>query len=154
MLNAEVFIRRNKLRRMFETEFKKINNDIKNAAAKAGVNWFHIKYSQHLLDRAIQREIDEAYVFELFHKISNHVKEINEFLDMPERPDVEDELLDDVEYRPLRLEITDGNLWLGFTVCKPNPEKSFDTHSLQCRMAIVNNKRYQGKTSKKVIYIK
>jgi hypothetical protein len=152
-IKAEVFIRRNKLRRLFETEFNKINSEIKAAAKVAGVNWFHVKYSQHLLDRAIQREIDENYVFELFHKLSKHVKEVNEFLDMPERPDVEEDLDPNVEYRPLRLEITDGNLWLGFTVSKPNPEKRFDTHSLQCRMAFVNNNRFQGKTSKKVIYL-
>ncbi|QQG32177.1 site-specific RNA endonuclease [Citrobacter phage CkP1] len=151
-INSEVFIRRNKLRRLFETEFNKINAKIKDEAKKAGVSAFHVKYSQHLLDRAIQREIDETYVFDLFRKLSNHVVEVNEFLELPERPDVEEDLDPNIEYRPLRLEITDGTLWLGFTVSKPHPEKTFDTpYSLQCRMAFINTNRYQGKTSKKVI---
>lgn len=150
-LQTEVFIRRNKLRRQFETAFRDINSTNKIACKQAGVNWFHLKYSQHLLDRAIQREIDENYVLELFHKMKDHVKEIAEFLAMPERPEVEDQILPGVEYRPLRLEVTDGNLWLGFTVSKPNPDSNFTSHSMQCRMAIVNNKRLQGKISTKVI---
>ncbi|ANA49462.1 endoribonuclease [Salmonella phage vB_SnwM_CGG4-1] len=152
--NAEVFIRRNKLRRLFETEFAKINSEIKAASTAAGIPGFHVKYSQHLLDRAIQREIDENYVFELFHKLSNHVVEVNTFLELPERPDVEEELNSNIEYRPLRLEITDKTLWLGFTVSKPTPGKTFSTpYSMQCRMAFINNNRYEGKTSKYVIYL-
>lgn len=151
-INAEVFIRRNKLRRQFETEFHKINASIKAAAKEAGVDWFHIKYSHHLLDRAIQREIDEKYVFSLFHKLHAHVKEVAEFLAMPARPDTEEELQPGVEYRPLRLEITDGTLWLGLTVS--HMTEKFSNHSLQCRMAFINSNRFEGKTSKKVIKIK
>ncbi|EFW4639765.1 hypothetical protein FLR65_20900, partial [Shigella flexneri] len=44
---------------------------------------------------------------------------------------------------------TDGNLWLGFTVCKPNAK--FKDPSLQCRMAIINSRRLPGKASKAVI---
>lgn len=148
-INTEVFIRRNKLRRHFESEFRQINNEIREASKAAGVSSFHLKYSQHLLDRAIQREIDETYVFELFHKIKDHVLEVNEFLSMPPRPDIDEDFIDGVEYRPGRLEITDGNLWLGFTVCKPN--EKFKDPSLQCKMAIINSRRLPGKASKAVI---
>lgn len=151
-INSEVFIRRNKLRRQFETEFRQINDEIREASKAAGVSTFHLKYSQHLLDRAIQREIDEKYVFELFHKIKNHVLEVNEFLSLPERPDIDEDFVDGIDYRPGRLEVTDGNLWLGFTVCRPN--EKFKDPSLQCRMAIVNSKRLPGKASKAVINTK
>lgn len=156
-INSEVFIRRNKLRRLFETEFYKINSGIKTSASKASVDWFHIKYSQHLVDRSIQREIDEQYVFSLFHKLAGnpeHVKEVAQFLLLPERPDIDEDFVVGIEYRPLRLEITDGNLWLGLTVSKPDPNKRFTNSSLQCRMAIVNSKRFAGKNSKHVITIK
>lgn len=149
-INPEVFIRRNKLRRIFETEFRDLNNAIKREALKQGVQPFFVKYSDHLLDRAIQREIDETYVFALFKKIHNHVKEINEFLVMEPLPDVEDEIQEGVEYRPLRLEITDKTLWLGMTVDRKQPNKGY---SLKCRMAFVNSKRLEGKTSTKVIYL-
>lgn len=148
-INSEVFIRRNKLRRQFETEFRQINDEIREASKAAGVSTFHLKYSQHLLDRAIQREIDEKYVFELFHKIKNHILEVNEFLALPERPDIDEDFVDGIDYRPGRLEVTDGSLWLGFTVCRPN--EKFKDPSLQCRMAIVNSKRLPGKASKAVI---
>ncbi|AIX12096.1 endoribonuclease [Citrobacter phage Moon] len=152
MNTTEVYIRRNKLRRLFETEFHKINAKIKDASKAAGVPGFHLKYSQHLLDRAIQREIDENYVFELFHKLSNHVVEVNAFLELPERPDVEEDLDPNIEYRPLRLEITDQKLWLGFTVSKPVPGKTFSTpYTLNCRMAFINTNRHEGKISKTVI---
>ena len=141
-INSDVFIRRNKLRRIFETEFRKINASIKDAAKSLGLPGFHIKYSRHLLDRAIQREIDENYVFELFRKVKNHVKEVAEFLSMPARPDVDEDFVEGVEYRPGRL---------GLTVCRENP--AFKMKTLQCRMAIINNKRLPGKASKAVIKI-
>ncbi|QYN80563.1 endonuclease [Kosakonia phage Kc304] len=147
-INADVYIRRNKLRRIFETEFGKINSEIKAACKAADVQAFHIKYSSHLLDRAIQREIDETYVFRLFHKLHHHVEEVVEFLKLTPLPDVEDEILPGVEYRPLRLEITDRNLWLGMTVDK---NRNGSAYGLMCRMAFVNNKRLEGKISTKVI---
>ena len=36
------------------------------------------------------------------------VLEANEFLSMPPRPDIDEDFIDGVEYRPGRLEITDG----------------------------------------------
>lgn len=148
--SPEVFIRRNKLRRIFETEFKSVNNSIRVACEAAGIPSFFIKYSNHLLDRAIQREIDENYVFTLFHKIHNHVTEIHEFLEMPMMPIEASEVDPNVEYRPQRLEITDGTLWLGMTVSLPE-SSSKRGHSMQCRMAFVNNQRFKGKISTKVI---
>ncbi|AEN93741.1 endoribonuclease [Enterobacteria phage vB_EcoM_IME341] len=149
-INSEVFIRRNKLRRQFETEFRELNASIKKAAIKSGVPAFFIKYSNHLLDRAIQREIDEKYVFALFKQLHNHVKEIHEFLIQEPLPDVESEIVPGKVYRPLRLEITDKTLWLGMTVDRKHPDKGY---SLKCRMAFVNSKRLEGKTSTKVIYL-
>lgn len=147
-LNPEVYIRRNKLRRIFDEEFKKINNQFRESCSGSGYS-FHVKYSSHLLDRAIQREIDETYVFDLFKKLSKHSAEVIEFLKLPASPDVEDEIDPSIDYRPLRLEITDGNLWLGMTVNRHGPqEKSF---GLSCRMAFINNKRLKGKTSTHVI---
>lgn len=149
--NPEVFIRRNKLRRRFETEFKSINDKNRAACKVAGVPAFFIKYSNHLLDRAIQREIDEEYVFSLFHKIHNHVAEIHEFLELPMMPIESSEVIPGVEYRPQRLEITDGTLWLGMTVSLPDPTGFHTGHSMQCRMAFVNQQRFKGKISTKVI---
>lgn len=147
-LNPEVYIRRNKLRRIFVNEFDKINRQFREACRGTGY-LFHVKYSSHLLDRAIQREIDENYVFQLFYKLANHVDEVIEFLKLPASPDVEEQIDPSIEYRPLRLEITDGNLWLGMTVNKHAPdEKSF---GLNCRMAFINKNRLKGKTSTHVI---
>ncbi|QQG30792.1 site-specific RNA endonuclease [Escherichia phage UPEC01] len=149
-IDSSVYIRRNKLRRIFETEFLKINNAINKACKEAGLEAFFIKYSPHLLDRAIQREIDEQYVFDLFGKITPHVKEIVEFLEMKPLPEVEAQIDPSVNYRPLRLEITDKNLWLGMTVNPALPGKS---PTMCCRMAFVNSNRLEGKISTKVIYI-
>lgn len=147
-IDSSVYIRRNKLRRIFETEFSKINATILETCNEKGVAPFIVKYSQHLLDRAIQREIDETYVFALFQKLHNHVVEVTEFLNMKPLPDVESEKDPSVEYRPLRLEITDRNLWLGMTVDRHRPGCIY---SLCCRMAFINNRRLEGKTSTKVI---
>lgn len=147
-IDSTVYIRRNKLRRIFETEFSKINSKILDVCNANGVEPFIVKYSQHLLDRAIQREIDESYVFELFQKLHNHVVEVSEFLKMTPLPAVEEDKDPTIEYRPLRLEITDRNLWLGMTVARKNETSIY---ALCCRMAFINNRRLEGKTSTKVI---
>ena len=147
-IDSSVYIRRNKLRRIFETEFQKINNLISRACTEAKIDTFFIKYSPHLLDRAIQREIDEQYVFDLFNKLAPHVREIVSFLEMTPPPNIDSERIPGVEYRPLRLEITDRNLWLGMTV-NPTPPNKFPV--LCCRMAFINNNRLEGKISTKVI---
>lgn len=147
-IDSSVYIRRNKLRRIFETEFNQINKGIIETCTALGIEPFIVKYSQHLLDRAIQREIDETYMFALFKKLHNHVAEVTEFLNMPPLPDVETDKDPAVTYRPLRLEITDRNLWLGMTVDRHRPGTIF---SLCCRMAFINNRRLEGKISTKVI---
>lgn len=149
-IKVEVFTSRQKLRRLFETEFREINKSIQAAAKVAGVEPFFIKYSDHLLDRAIQRDIDESYVFKLFKRLHNHVADVNQFLNMTPYPEVESEVDLTVEYRPMRLEITDGTLWLGMTVDRKLQSKCF---SLKCRMAFINNKRLKGKISTKVINV-
>ena len=148
--NPEVFIRRTKLRRKFEESFKSLNSSLRTSARKIGQDSFFVKYSDHLLDRAIQRDIDEEYVFSILSKFPNHIKEINEFLRLPPLPQADEEIIKGVEYRPMRLEITDGTLWLGFTVDLPRKGKG---PSIKCRMAFVNDKRLKGKISTKVIHI-
>lgn len=147
-IDPSIFIHRNKLRRIFENTFRDINNSIKNAAIEAGIEPFFIKYSNHLLDRAIQRDIDEQYVFDLFKKIHHHVEEISKFLELPPLPLDLEQIDPDIKYRPQRLEITDGNLWIGMTVDTHTKGKWY---SLKCRMAFVNNKRLKGKISTYVI---
>ncbi|AHY25088.1 endoribonuclease [Pectobacterium bacteriophage PM2] len=147
-IDASVYIRRNKLRRIFETEFQKINLNISKACKAAGLAPFFVKCSPHLLDRAIQREIDEVYVFELFNKLSSHVNEVVDFLNMEPLPDVESKKVPGVNYRPLRLEITDRNLWLGMTVDR---KSQYSPYTLLCRMAFINNRRLEGKIKTKVI---
>lgn len=150
-IDADVFVRRQKLRRKFETAFHNINTSIREAAKSASTEPFFVKYSNHLLDRAIQRDIDEEYVFQVLSEAPKFVKEINEFLFMEPLPEIETQIDPNKNYRPLRLELTDGNLWLGFTVDRLQPGKNY---SLKCRMAFVNNKRLKGKISTKVINIK
>lgn len=153
-IDPTVYIRRNKLRRIFAQEFDKINDRINAACKAAGSDIsFHVKYSSHLLDRAIQREIDEQYVFDLFNKLPTHVGKVIEFLQLPATPDIESELDENVNYRPLRLEITDGNLWLGMTVNKFEGTTNLNNYGLCCRMAFVNNRRLKGKISTEVIYL-
>lgn len=147
-IDASVYIRRNKLRRIFETEFSNINKSIKEACQTKGIPPFFVKYSPHLLDRAIQREIDETYVFLLFKKLHTQVDEVVQFLNMTPLPDVEEDKVEGIDYRPLRLEITDRNLWLGMTVDRHRPGNPY---ALCCRMAFINNKRLEGKISTKVI---
>lgn len=152
-INPEVFIRRNKLRRQFETEFGKINRAaVEFCKDNAIENSYHFRYSPHLLDRAIQREIDETYMFKLLRAVKEHSQEISDFLALPPLPHAEQGTIDTDGYRPLRLEITDGNLWLGITV-DPKTSK-YNTYGLCCRMAFVNNKRLPGKISTKVIKVK
>lgn len=148
--NPEVFIRRTKLRRKFEEAFRSLNLSVRARAKAEGKEPFFTKYSDHLLDRAIQREIDEEYVFSVLSKIPDHLKEINEFLAMPWLPIDPKDIDENIEYKPMRLEITDGNLWLGFTMDIPRPGKG---PSIKCRMAFVNDKRLKGKISTKVIHI-
>lgn len=143
-MNPNIFVRREKLRRQFEMKFRDINNDIRENASSP----FMVKYSDHLLDRAIQRDIDANYVFNLIEKITEHTTEVNDFLRMEPLPDVEEHIDPDKVYRPLRLELTDGNLWIGMTVDKCAPGK---IPRLKCRMAFINNRRLEGKISTKVI---
>ncbi|ARB05903.1 hypothetical protein fHeYen901_130 [Yersinia phage fHe-Yen9-01] len=146
-LTYETHIRRSKLRRVFETEFAQINASIKTACKEQNLKPFHIRFTPHLLDRAIQREIDEVYMFKLFNRLHTKVKDVVEYLEMTPLPAVEYKILPGVEYRPFRLELTDGNLWLGLTVDNPLKHES----GLRCRMAIVNNRRLEGKIGTKVI---
>ncbi|WJZ27998.1 endoribonuclease [Serratia phage 92A1] len=150
--NPDIYIRRQKLRRMFESEFQQINTDIVNTLKSMGSSQrFHVKYHPHFLDRVAQREIEEKYVFDLFKKLPSCSQEVIDFLLMPPLPATEEDLDPEVNYRPLRLELTDGTLWLGMTVDR-HPENC-TSFGLTCRMGFINSSRLKGKISTKVIKV-
>ncbi|UNA02474.1 site-specific RNA endonuclease [Serratia phage SP1] len=150
-MSAEVHIRRSKIRRMFEQQFRVLNSKIEQAMERTGYGAkFHIKYSPHFLDRVIMRDIEEKSVLDLLSAFGSDVifEEVMDYLFLPPVPD--DMKLDpNVRYRELRLEITNGKLWIGLTADKV--QHSPYTYGLCCRMGIVNEKRMAGKTSTRLI---
>lgn len=152
LVNPEVYIRRQKLRRLFEAEFQKINTNIANVLKSLNISErYHVKYHPHFLDRVVQREIEEQHVFDLFNRLPEHSLEVIEFLRMPALPAVEESIDPSVEYRPLRLELTDGTLWLGMTVNLHGENAT--SYGLNCRMGFINSSRLKGKISTKVIKV-
>ncbi|ASD52049.1 endoribonuclease [Pseudomonas phage PspYZU05] len=140
MQTQPMHLYRSKLRRVFEVEFKRINKLIKENCEKESCQSFFIKYSPHLFDRIIDWEIDVDDIFRLFYKVTDNVHLVHEFLEIP-----------DSESRPLRLEITDGTLWLGLTLSKRSEIVKHSTQTLQCRTVIKNPNRLQGRISTHVI---
>ncbi|MDP1183330.1 hypothetical protein Q6285_29095, partial [Klebsiella pneumoniae] len=57
-----------------------------------------------------------------------------------------------VKYRELRLELTNGDLWIGLTADKT--QNSPGTYGLCCRMGIINKNRKPGKISTRLINVK
>lgn len=150
LVNPEVYIRRQKLRRLFEAEFLQINNNIVDVLKNLNIEErYHVKYHQHFLDRVAQREIDEGYVFELLKKLPSESEQVVEFLKLPALPPTEETLDPNVVYRPLRLELTDEKLWLGMTI-----DSNGSSYGLTCRMGFINASRLKGKISTKVIKVK
>ena len=145
-MNVNVHVRRSKLRRFFETEMARVNGEIRDMC---GDSYFFVRFSPHMLDRIIDRQICEHKVMNLFTRFAEHIPEIKEYLSLPDLPDGVDATHGD-GFRPLRLEVTDGTLWVGMTVDKTHNEKE---RGLCCRMIIENSNRLEGKTSTKVIRV-
>ncbi|QJT71725.1 endoribonuclease [Shewanella phage Thanatos-1] len=126
-----------KIRKTFESSFKGLNDSIKDSCNKKALPPFFIKYSTHLFDRIIDHEIPTDDVILLFNKIANNVEQVSRYIAM--------------ENRPLRLEITNGSIWLGFTLSEPNENSKYPTCTLRCRTVILNPNRLQGKISTHLI---
>lgn len=137
MENVNVHVRRSKLRRFFETEMRKTNASIKETCLREFGEYVFIRFSPHMIDRLTDRHIDEHKTMELFNKIEGRLPEIFDFLKMEERPN--------------RLEITDGNMWIGMTV--DAIEEGHGYYGLCCRMIIENPKRLPGKMSAVVLKV-
>ena len=151
-MSAEIHIRRSKIRRMFENQFRVINSHIHDTAIKQGYpEKFHVKYSPHFLDRIIMRELDETAVLNLLSNFHNDFvfEEVMSYLLLPPLPDDQEEIDVNVNYRELRLELTDGKLWIGLTADKT--QNSPGTYGLCCRMGIINVNRKPGKISTRLI---
>lgn len=138
METINVHVRRSKLRRFFETEMRKTNAKIKEKCLNDGYGeYIFIRFSPHMIDRLTDRHIDEHKTMELFNKVETRLPEIFDFLKMEDRPN--------------RLEITDGNMWIGMTVDLIEDGKPY--HGLCCRMIIENPKRLAGKMSAVVLKV-
>lgn len=140
-----------KIRRILEQGMKEITQDV------SGMNLehkFHMKYCSHLLESMVDRNIDPYYFLELLKKSLNKMEIYQRHLSLPVRPRLDEDMEDGVEYRPVRIEVTDGNLWIGMTADKPFGEFEEVNTGMQCRMAIINNKRFPSRISCDVINVK
>ncbi|WKW84346.1 endoribonuclease [Aeromonas phage GomatiRiver_11] len=142
---------RYKMRRLLEDAFKEVNTQIAQTSAEQGVTHkFHIEYTYHFIDDLLLRKIDLDYAISLIRNIVNHLEEIDNYMSLPYPPHLHEKRAEDVVYRPIRLEITDGNLWIGITPSKIPPSDKYSS-SLTCRMAIVNSRRLSSNVTTKVI---
>ncbi|UYD57439.1 endoribonuclease [Aeromonas phage B614] len=140
---------RYKLRRILECEFKEMNARIEKARAKDSHS-FHLEYTYHFIDDLILRNICPDYAIKLIRGLESKMEEIDAYMSLPYPPHLHEKREEGVEYRPIRLEITDGNLWIGITPSKIPPSNDYSS-SLTCRMAIVNNRRLASNVTTKVI---
>lgn len=142
---------RYKLRRILETEFKAINEMIAtNASSQNVTHKFHMEYTYHFIDDIILRKIDVDSVVKLIRGVVSHLGEIDNYMSLPYPPHLHEKRVDGIEYRPIRLELTDGSLWVGITPSKIPPSDEYSS-SLTCRMAIVNSRRLSSNVTTKVI---
>lgn len=142
---------RYKLRRILEAEFKEINKSIELARVSYGIGHrFHLEYTYHFIDDLLLRNIDSDHMIKLIRAISTKMTEIDAYMSLPYPPHLNEKRVEGVEYRPIRLEITDGTLWIGITPSKIPPSADYSS-SLTCRMAIVNARRLTSNVTTKVI---
>lgn len=134
---SNFYSRRSKLRRFFEVEMRKSNALLKKRCIEKYNEYIFVRFSGHMIERLIDRGIDEKYIMEVFRKMSDKTSELMEFLHMKDRP--------------IRLEVTDGNLWIGMTVDLIEEGKGYN--GLCCRMIIENPKRLAGKIPTYVINV-
>lgn len=142
-----IYVERSKTRRILETEFRNLNKYFKNILPKD--DWLRFNFSTHIIDRIIQRDLSIQQVIRLMYNLEEKVQEVLDYCHLPPLP-APGEKLEDIEYRPVRLEITDGKLWLGFTVSPY--EKS--PYKLNLRMGFFNPNRLPSKVSTKLIKVK
>ena len=98
---------------------------------------FSIKFSKHFGERMLDRNINFEEVKELLESI---------VLDPVKADEIKDFILSDD--REARLELTDGELWLGIVI---DPSITGDHYILSMRMAIKNKNRFEGRIKTKVI---
>ncbi|AAQ81427.1 endoribonuclease [Aeromonas phage Riv-10] len=144
---------RYKLRRVLEDKFKEINSRIEASRnTRQGSHKFHLEYTYHFIDDLIIRKIDVDYVLQLVNRIDDHLDAIDEHMSLPYPPTLDLKRDDQVQYRPIRLEITDGNLWIGLTTSKIPPSGEYSS-AITCRMAIVNSRRLSSNVTTRVIKV-
>lgn len=125
-----------------------IRSQLSDINKKVGSN-FEFKFKEHFIDRIIQRNIDINRVIKLIDEIvsdDQNINAINNYLRMPEMP-IDGDIDPNVEYRPTRLEFSDGVLWIGLT---PYQNK-YGNYQLYLRMAIINKSRLSVKISKTLL---
>lgn len=130
-------VRRSKLRRFFETEMRETNRKLREKCLGDYDEYIFIRFSSHMIDRLIDRNISEYYTMEIFNKMIDRIPDIMDFINLKDRP--------------MRLEITDGNLWTGMTV--DVIERGVGCIGLCVRMVIENPKRLSGKMPAFVIHV-
>lgn len=142
---------RYKLRRILEAEFKAVNASIEEARSSSGHGHrFHLEYTYHFIDDLILRNIDVDAMLKLVKGLKDEIDQIDEYMSLPYPPHLDEKRVEGVEYRPIRLEITNGSLWIGITPSKIPPSSEYSS-SLTCRMAIVNSRRLTSNVTTKVI---
>lgn len=142
---------RYKLRRILEAEFKDINTNIEEVRASSGHGHrFHLEYTYHFIDDLLLRNIDIDSMLKLIRALKNKIDEVDSYVSLPYPPHLDEKRIEGVEYRPIRLEITDGSLWIGITPSKIPPSSEYSS-SLTCRMAIVNSRRLTSNVTTQVI---
>lgn len=115
---------------------------------------FHLKYTKHFMDDLIDRNISVDEIYALFEKAFTEMDEFTNYLSLPYRPYVDEEIVEGVEYRPTRLEVSDGEIWIGLTSDKPLIYEENRNIGLTCRMAIRNSSRMPSRVSTKTIMVK
>ncbi|ASZ76362.1 hypothetical protein [Proteus phage PM2] len=135
-----IHVERAKARRKFSEAFSEINKNLNKENAG-----FHIKFGSHIIDRTLERGIQLSDIFGLLNKLYQAKESILDYCKLPDMPIENPD--PNIEYKPTRLEITDGKLWIGFT----SSEGTQGTYGLTCRMVIFNPSRLPSKISTKVI---
>lgn len=134
---SAISIYRSKYRRLFEDLFKANEDFVPHY--KEDKTSFSFKAISHFIDRMVDRNISFDCVKDMLMKVYNNKTAVQQIIDY-----IED------DNREHRLEITDGEIWLGCTV---GLTPIHSNHLITLRMAFKNNNRIEGKIPVKVIKI-
>lgn len=145
-------ILRAKMRRQLEAVLNGLTRKAQSHLGESEIK-FHLKYTKHFMDDLIDRKISVDEVYALFVKSFDKIHEYSEYLNLPYRPYVDEEIVSGVEYRPTRLEVSDGDIWVGLTSDKPLIYEENRNIGLTCRMAIRNPSRKPSRVSTKTIMV-